>query len=85
MNEPEGQKFPDGVWVLFEINKTNRFQIYSSQTLAQSALLARTAELVLEGVEMTSRDANHTSFDGDDIELVIDQYQVDDGAWHEAY
>ena len=85
MSQPEGQKFPDGVWILFEINKTNIFQLYSSQDLAQSALLARTTELVLKGVVLTSRDANHAQFDGGDIELVIDQYPVDDGIWHDAY
>lgn len=85
MSKPEGQQVPNGICVLFEINETNRFQFYSSWALAQSALLARTAELVLEGVEITSRDANHTSFDGDDLELVIDQYHVDDGTWHDAY
>lgn len=99
-NEYEDQQLPESldddgsiaisgrvgpVWVLYEIGPDNKFQIHSSLASARRALTARTAELVLQGLEVTHRDESHSFFDGDDIELVIDQYEVDDHIWHDAY
>ena len=85
MSAPEGQHLLDGVFVLYEISGVNSFQLYSSLGLAQSALKARVAELVAEGEEIEDEGANYVSFYGDSTQLVIDQYRIDDGAWHDAY